>query len=72
MSDPERYGVVEFDGNMKALSIEEKPAAPRAITQYQDCTSTTIGGGDREESKASPRGGWRSQTSTSNIWNRAN
>jgi len=28
--DPERYGVVEFDKNNKAVSLEEKPAAPRS------------------------------------------
>jgi glucose-1-phosphate thymidylyltransferase len=30
VTDPERYGVVEFDKDYKALSIEEKPVKPRS------------------------------------------
>jgi glucose-1-phosphate thymidylyltransferase len=30
VTDPQRYGVVEFDEQMRAVSIEEKPSAPRS------------------------------------------
>ncbi|MEN9654834.1 MAG: hypothetical protein RL235_946 [Chlamydiota bacterium] len=35
VKDPERYGVIEFDASMRALSIEEKPKRPRS--QYAAC-----------------------------------
>jgi glucose-1-phosphate thymidylyltransferase len=33
VTDPERYGVVEFDANMSVVSIEEKPQHPKSKTK---------------------------------------
>jgi len=45
VSDPERYGVVDFDGDMNALSIEEKPKSPKsnfAVTWLYFYTNAVI------------------------------
>ena len=39
--DPERYGVVEFDTEGRAISIEEKPDAPGRTSPSPGSTSTT-------------------------------
>lgn len=45
VQDPERYGVVEFDGDYRAISIEEKPAHPRsnfAVTGLYFCDHQAV------------------------------
>jgi glucose-1-phosphate thymidylyltransferase len=56
VEDPERYGVVAFDGNLRVTSIEEKPSAPRsdwAITglYFFDSEVTDIARGMRPSAR---------------------
>jgi glucose-1-phosphate thymidylyltransferase len=57
VNDPERYGVVEFDKSLKAVSIEEKPPKPRsnyAVTGLYFYDNSVV---DKAKSlKPSPRG----------------
>jgi glucose-1-phosphate thymidylyltransferase len=55
--DPERYGVVEFDAQRRAISLEEKPAKPKsryAVTGIYFYDNQVIG--VAEQLKPSPRG----------------
>ena len=52
MSDPQRYGVVEFDRQGQPCAIREKPADPRSTTPSPAFTSTQPGGRDRRRAAA--------------------
>jgi glucose-1-phosphate thymidylyltransferase len=57
VTDPERYGVVEFDSNKKAITIEEKPTKPRsnyAVTGLYFYDNTVVS--KAKSLKPSPRG----------------
>jgi len=57
VQDPQRYGVVEFDANRRAISLEEKPANPKsryAVTGIYFYDSQIVG--VAEAMKPSPRG----------------
>ena len=65
VADPTAYGVVEFDADFRAVSLEEKPAAPRS---HFAVPGLYFYGNDVVEiaKSSSPRraGSWRSPTST--------
>jgi len=57
VTDPERYGVVEFDSNRKPVSIEEKPSSPKsnyAVTGLYFYDNSVVN--KAKSLKPSPRG----------------
>ena len=67
VNDPARYGVVEFDGSGKAISVEEKPKAPKS--RYAPIAGySTTAFARRSRAPASPRStprSWSRRTSIS-------
>ncbi len=71
VDDPERFGVVEFDAQGRAVSVERSPSAPRAPTPSPACTSTRATWPPRPTRSSRPRAAsWRSPTSTGCTWRR--
>jgi len=48
VDEPQRYGVIEFDKEGKALSIEEKPEKPKSRRRYRSLLLRQHRGGDRQ------------------------